>query len=133
MITEDDTDGWTKMLEEAQDPKRVRAAIDEIADKPDAVGSRIKPQQIDQSSERDETPLYVADCIGGHKSRLRFAEPIRSGHQIQGLCVMENRFARTEWSPRRTLGIQCERERDMKGTALPHFTDHVDGSTHPFY
>jgi len=67
VIAEDDLCGGSKLFEIAQDAKGVGAAIDEIADAPEAVYEGIKPDEFEQSLQGARAALNVADCIDGHR------------------------------------------------------------------
>lgn len=89
VIAEDDLDGGAELFEVAQDAKRIRAAIDQIADAPEAVYGRIKPDEFEQALQGARAALDVADCVGGHRveKERRWCEGIARRIQIQaGLC-----------------------------------------------
>jgi len=78
MIAEDDLDGGAKLFEVAQDAKRIRAAIDQIADAPEAVYGRIKPDEFEQAFQGARAALDIADCVDGHRveKKMRWCESI---------------------------------------------------------
>ncbi len=55
---------------EAQDLERLRAAIDEISDEPEAVTVAIERDHLEQLAEFVVAALDVADRVGRHAARL---------------------------------------------------------------
>jgi len=66
VVAEYGSRGATESLHVAQDTERMRAAIDKITDKPEAIDLGVEIDMADQSLERAKTALHVADCVGGH-------------------------------------------------------------------
>jgi hypothetical protein len=55
-----------KLLYEPQCLQRLRAAIYQIADKPERIVRGIEVREIEQPPQRIVTALHIADCVGGH-------------------------------------------------------------------
>src|SRR3954463_15969205 len=67
MVAEHYDRAIAKRAHEAQDFERFRPAVDEIADKPQAVGVA-EPYLIEQRAQLIEAALHVADREGRHRS-----------------------------------------------------------------
>ena len=52
---------------EAQHRQRMRAAVDEIADQPQAVARRIEAALVEQTAQRRVTALDVTDCVSSQE------------------------------------------------------------------
>ena len=85
VIAKDDLCGRPKLFEITKDAKGVRASIDQIADAPEAVYGRIKPEEFEQSLQGARAALDVADCVNGHRveKERRWSEGIARRVQIQ--------------------------------------------------
>lgn len=104
VIAEDDLCGGSKLFEIAQDAKGVGAAIDKIADAPEAVYEGIKPDEFEQSLQGARAALNVADCIDGHRVvgrnamgrayRERFRNTRRSCHVPKRKRILPGYVAR---------------------------------------
>src|SRR5256885_1754466 len=68
MVAEHDYRASAKRTHEAQDVERSRPAVDEVADKPEAVGGA-EPDLLQQRSQLIEAAPHVADPEGGHPSQ----------------------------------------------------------------
>lgn len=78
VIAKDDLCGRPELFEITKDAKGVRASIDQIADAPEAVYGRIKPEEFEQSLQGARAALDVADCVDGHRveKEMRWCESI---------------------------------------------------------
>jgi hypothetical protein len=61
VVAEHGHGAWPKRLHEAQARERIGAAIDEVADEPQAILGGIETRRIEQALEGLEAALQVAD------------------------------------------------------------------------
>lgn len=66
MIAQHDRRRTSEVLDETQNTYGVRAPIDQIADKPEAIVIGMKVDAIDQPVQLRRTALHVTDCVGCH-------------------------------------------------------------------
>jgi len=70
VVTENDRRTPSQTFDQAQDGERVRAAIDQVANQPQAVACRREAQVFEQADKFSVATLNVADSIGGHRPTL---------------------------------------------------------------
>ena len=66
VVAEDGDGGGAERLHVAQDGKRIRAAIDEIADEPQAIARLGKADELEQLAKLRAAALDVADRVVAH-------------------------------------------------------------------
>jgi len=76
VIPEDDRGSVAEAAHVAENVERAGAAVDEVADEPESVARRCEPDLAQQPLEGVETPLDVADGVGGRDfSAASYAQP----------------------------------------------------------
>lgn len=80
MVAQYDNSPISKVLDVAEDVQRIRAAVDEIADKPQPIGRWVKANVLNEALQGIIASLHIADCIGRHRANASFV----SGHSSFG-------------------------------------------------
>ena len=66
MVAEHADRGIAEVPDEAQHAERIRPAVDQVADEPQAVGGRIEADGIEQAQKGIVATLKIANGIGRH-------------------------------------------------------------------
>jgi len=66
MVSQDETNGCAKILDEPESTQRVGASVDKVSNQPKSVGARSESNPVKKLSEGSKAALDVADCVGGH-------------------------------------------------------------------
>lgn len=67
MVTQHADQRLADRVQEAQGFQRLGAAIDQVADQPQAVDGRVEVDAFQQALERLQAALQIADGVGGHQ------------------------------------------------------------------
>jgi hypothetical protein len=67
MVAQDDNSSITQLLDVTEDAQRIRATVDQIADKPETISTWIKSDVLNQALQGLVTALHIADCVGSHE------------------------------------------------------------------
>ena len=67
MVSQDETNGCAKILDEPESTQRVGASVDKVSNQPKSVGARSESNPVQKLSEGSKAALDVADCVGGHQ------------------------------------------------------------------
>jgi hypothetical protein len=70
VIAKHDNSPIMNIFDRAENAQGVRAAIDEIADEPKAIGSGVKMYPLEKALQGSIAALHIADRISSHKKSI---------------------------------------------------------------